>query len=147
MKIQFGCGENRLDGWVNYDNDLDVTKLPLPFADNSAEMIFAEHLIEHLSGPELLRFLDECLRILKPTGTLRLCWPDIDYGITQDHGRDLIVNHGHKQVLSFHCVRLFCFISGFTCVEKDCRSEIDGHWKIIGREKDDLETTRIVATK
>ena len=148
MKIQFGCGENRLDGWENHDNDLDVTK-PLPFADNSAERVMAEHLGEHLTGPELLNFLTECYRILAPGGVMRLCCPFIDTRMTREHARDLTLGHGHKIVLNYPSMMAFLWMAGFEPdkIVRTGRHPDDGHWKIIGIQKDDLETMRMEGTK
>lgn len=51
-KIQFGCGGNKLDGWENYDRDVNISK-PLPFEDNSIRFIFAEHVLEHVHAHDL----------------------------------------------------------------------------------------------
>ena len=54
----------------------DVTK-GLNFADNSIDFIVASHFIEHIEVDEGIQFLKECLRVLKPRGTIRLCIPDL----------------------------------------------------------------------
>lgn len=53
----------------------DLTKFPYPFKDESADMIFASHFVEHLDGIERMKFMDECYRILKPEGKMRLVHP------------------------------------------------------------------------
>jgi ubiquinone/menaquinone biosynthesis C-methylase UbiE len=50
---------------------------PLPFSDQSAQTIYASHLLEHLYYNEAQRLLKECLRVLKPEGVLRLVVPDL----------------------------------------------------------------------
>jgi predicted SAM-dependent methyltransferase len=83
LHINVGCGPHPLRGWVN----VDIIKAPgivcwdcrrsLPFEDESAEFIFAEHFFEHLERPrQTTIFLRECLRCLQPGGTLRLVVPD-----------------------------------------------------------------------
>ena len=70
-------------GWVN----VDIIKAPeivcwdcrrsLPFEDESAAFIFAEHFFEHLERPrQTAIFLRECLRCLQPGGIVRLVVPD-----------------------------------------------------------------------
>jgi len=54
---------------------LDVAK-PIPFPNEYADLIFASHLIEHLSRDEGVRFMAECSRILKPGGVVRIATPD-----------------------------------------------------------------------
>ena len=68
-KINFGCGGNFLEGWENYDAEVDITK-PLPFEDSSTDFILAEHVYEHIKPREGILFLRECHRILKPTGVI-----------------------------------------------------------------------------
>jgi predicted SAM-dependent methyltransferase len=55
---------------------LDVQK-PLPFADQSFSWAYAEHLIEHLTLENGIRWLSEIQRILLPGGLLRLTTPDL----------------------------------------------------------------------
>lgn len=149
MNLHFGCGENRLPGFQNFDNDLDVTKWPLPFSDNTADIIFAEHLGEHLNSPQLLGFLTECHRILKPGGAMRLCCPVIGPALAREHARDLATNHGHQQTLNRDSMTAFLWMAGFEwdAINETERRLIDGHWKIIGRDKDSQETCRLEAIK
>ena len=75
--IQFGCGEHALPSpWENYDREVDIRK-SLPFADNSARFLFAEHVIDYVLFAECLYFLRECYRVLQPGGVLRVCFPDV----------------------------------------------------------------------
>lgn len=56
----------------------DATK-PFDFANDSVDLIYCGQMIEHLS-PEhgAPTFLKECLRILKPTGVLKITTPDLN---------------------------------------------------------------------
>jgi SAM-dependent methyltransferase len=148
MNIQFGCGGNLLPGWNNHDIEVDVTK-PLDYPDKCADMIFAEHLCEHLTAPEFLRFLDECWRVLKRGGRLRICCPVIGPWLGREHARDLTFSHGHKLVLTEDVLRTFFWMAGFSqnATRRTDRKPQDGHWKVIGLEKDALETCRMEATK
>lgn len=94
MKISLGVGlEPELEpGWTNVDivelpNIQVVHNLlhfPYPFEDNSAELIKAKDLIEHLAThlPDgrstVLAFVDECYRILQPGGMLWIQTPSHD---------------------------------------------------------------------
>lgn len=53
----------------------DLTNFPYPFADESVDAIFSSHFAEHLDGFERAKFMDECWRILKPEGKMRLIHP------------------------------------------------------------------------
>jgi SAM-dependent methyltransferase len=54
----------------------DVRK-SLPFPDNSAEAIYASHLLEHLYLEQEEFLLKECFRVLMPGGVLRIVVPDL----------------------------------------------------------------------
>jgi SAM-dependent methyltransferase len=49
---------------------------PLPIDDNSAEIIYSSHCIEHIRNENLLHFAQEARRSLKDGGILRLVTPD-----------------------------------------------------------------------
>ena len=56
MKLNLGCGTNKLEGFVNVDVEpasepdmvVDLDILPWPFEDSSAEEIQLNHVLEHL---------------------------------------------------------------------------------------------------
>ncbi|MGA2802459.1 MAG: methyltransferase domain-containing protein [Verrucomicrobiota bacterium] len=83
-KLQLGSGLKLLDGWLNTDCSLffraecflDVTR-PFPFEDKVFNYVFTEHLIEHLTYPEGVAMLQECHRVLKPGGSIRVTCPDL----------------------------------------------------------------------
>jgi predicted SAM-dependent methyltransferase len=54
---------------------VDVRK-GLPYDTGTVDLIFASHMIEHLTYRECLSFLRDCRRVLKPTGAMRLVTPD-----------------------------------------------------------------------
>jgi predicted SAM-dependent methyltransferase len=82
LRVQVGGGEHVLKGFLNIDiarpADLicDVREgMSLP--SGSAELIFAEHFLEHIDYPRSVkRFIKECYRILKPKGKLVIGVPD-----------------------------------------------------------------------
>lgn len=82
LRLHLGCGFNYLPGWVNSDLvggkvDLAWNLLsPLPFADNSVDAIFTEHVFEHMPYSHALQVLAHCRRALKPGGVLRVGVPD-----------------------------------------------------------------------
>jgi len=146
MKLNLGCGGNILPGWQNHDADVDITK-PLPFPNDSAEIIFAEHVCEHVTGPQFLWFLDECRRVLKVGGDVRICMPVLNR-LTLDARRDIIVNHGHLAAYTPELICMYLETTGFNNVREVAFSQtIDGHWRVIGKEKDALETSRWEGTK
>jgi len=84
-RLQIGAGPNELEGWLNADFNprspasiyLDATQ-PFPLPSNSFDLIFSEHMIEHVPFDQGLRMLRECYRVLKPGGTIRLATPNMD---------------------------------------------------------------------
>ena len=50
---------------------------PIPYSDNTFDLIFCFHVIEHLDSPFTVHaFVEECQRILKPDGKLVMIAPD-----------------------------------------------------------------------
>lgn len=86
--LNVGCGPTfRHFAFRNVDNftgKIDITWSPcdfkeLPIEDNSIELIYNSHMIEHLTFKEALFMLKEFYRILKPNGNLRIITPNIDF--------------------------------------------------------------------
>src|SRR5205823_1818504 len=79
-KLHLGAAENVHPGWLNTDLHsyghggelvyLDVRK-PFPLPDASFDFVFSEHMLEHLTYEEGQQCLGECLRVLRPGGTIR----------------------------------------------------------------------------
>ncbi len=88
LYLNVGCGSVKLAGFVNIDRDpgadvqIDVTQ-GLPYADSSVDGIYSEHFIEHLTQSEILSFLRECRRVLRPGGRVRIATPDLDALVRQ----------------------------------------------------------------
>jgi predicted SAM-dependent methyltransferase len=85
-KLHLGAGEHPRADWLNTDlHDygrgdelvyLDVRKrFPLP--DASFDLVYSEHMIEHLTYAEGQRCLRECLRVLRPGGRIRIATPSL----------------------------------------------------------------------
>jgi len=83
MKLHLGCGKRFIPGFVH----IDVVDYPhvehvaaidsLPFIpDNSVDLIYVCHVLEHFKRRDVERVLKEWLRVLKPSGTLRVAVPD-----------------------------------------------------------------------
>lgn len=126
--------------------DVDMTKLPLPYANDSVDIILMEHGLEHFTVAQAIAILDEFMRILKPGGMLRICCPVLER-LNRAAARDIALNHGHLIIFSTQSLKDIIRIAGFSNIRETKRSHFDGHWRIIGREKDDIETARIEAVK
>jgi predicted SAM-dependent methyltransferase len=85
-KVQVGCGENILAGWLNCDLNpkaesvvgLDATAR-FPFQDDQFDYLFSEHVIEHFDYPVGKKFLEQCFRVLKPSGKVRIVTPGLAF--------------------------------------------------------------------
>lgn len=77
-------------GWINMDI-LDMSQFAsqhyykflqhdarerLPFDDDSVDLMFSSHFIEHLTYSDGIKFLKEAYRVMKPGSTFRLLCPD-----------------------------------------------------------------------
>lgn len=173
IKLNFGCGSNKLEGWQNYDIDLDVTK-PLPFQNDYANFILCEHLIEHLTSHEAYSFLEECHRVLKKNWIIRVCVPSpvlIQERYTEEYLnfiksrgwgentlksaiKSIIFNHGHKSIWDYNILSCLLKSIGFktfpsvpnASVIKEL-SGIDGHSKAISSSFNEIETIVVEGIK
>ncbi len=97
-KLHLGAGSISHSGWLDTDiySELDnVVYLDathtFPFNDNTFDYILSEHMIEHITWNKGLFMLKECLRILKPRGTVRITTPDLEVliGLYEKNGNSL----------------------------------------------------------
>ena len=83
MRLHLGCGTKKLEGWINIDSvpecqpDVvhDITK-PLLYADQSADELLAEDLLEHFDKYVRYFVFYEWTRVLKVGGKITLQVPD-----------------------------------------------------------------------
>lgn len=81
-KLHLGCGAKHIPGFIHIDImpgphiDHVCSVASLPFADESVDLIYACHILEHFGRKEYEAVLQEWLRVLKPGGVLRLAVPD-----------------------------------------------------------------------
>lgn len=144
-RLNLGCGGNILDGWENHDSDVDLEK-PLPFEDNSIDFILLEHCWEHFESKIAFQILKECQRILKVRGVLRLCVPILER-LERGDAIDIICNHGHKCAYTRELVDRMLWVAMFHDIYNTERKPCDGHFRVIGTEKDNRETYRVEAIK
>jgi predicted SAM-dependent methyltransferase len=83
--INLGCGSRYHPDWINIDIAQTGPKVVahdlskgIPFPDNSCDVIYHSHLLEHLRRPHAFRFMHDCFRVLKPGGILRVVVPDLE---------------------------------------------------------------------
>jgi SAM-dependent methyltransferase len=81
MKLNLGCGQDILEGFINVDvikgggvdKVWDLNKFPYPFKNDTFEFIKAINVLEHLNNP--VRVIEELHRISKPKGVVEIVVP------------------------------------------------------------------------
>jgi len=172
MRLNLGCGTNKLPGWENHDADVDISKR-LPWPGGSADFIFIEHCVEHVDYYAAIEFFRECSRVLTPGGVLRVVVPsvekvakceDADYhklaakwGCSPDRrgAVDAILNrHGHKTAWTASLMAATLPFCGFGEV-RECRvhqserpelQNVEGHHRVIGEKYNEIESIVFEAT-
>ncbi|WP_184174191.1 class I SAM-dependent methyltransferase [Rhabdobacter roseus] len=100
-KLHFGCGNNKINGWLNVDltdSDLivDLACGVLPFPNEIFSVAVSQHVIEHLYiENELLPLLKEINRTLEVNGELWLSCPDMEKICNEylkNKGQDLLAD-------------------------------------------------------
>lgn len=161
-KIQFGAGGLNLEGWENYDRDIDCSQ-PLPrdrFPDACADVVFSEMMVEHITPQQAWNFLCECHRILVPDGIIRIVIPDfsmswrlkdpewmkVNQGVTQNDGtmrdqmKSILFCHGHQGLWNSQLMQDVLEAIGFRNVEifatgksrYAATRDIEQHWRSVG---------------
>lgn len=167
MKINFGCGQNKLPGWNNHDAEVDISKR-LPYDDGVADMILCEHCVEHVEQYQAIEFFKECRRILKNGGVLRVVVPSIEqirasndaeyFAFTTKFHKEgatrrgalhnIIACHGHRAVWTAATLEALLDYAGFEDLRRCNPGEsqradlcnVEGHAKVITKRWNDLES-------
>lgn len=154
--VQFGSGAARLPGFLNTDLfsrvPVDIG-LDLPFPSCSVDLLYSNHLIEHICCYKFKGFLRESLRILKPSGIHVIGTPSLQKLISilychEDeisrnaifglHGRlmnealtpaiflnrFMHINYGHRFVYDFESISFLARNAGYADVKKIGNREV-----------------------
>jgi SAM-dependent methyltransferase len=83
MKLHLGCAKKNIDGYVNIDvrdlQGVDVIDNIITlekFKENTADVIYVSHVLEHVTRLEYMDVLKRWYSILKVGGILRIAVPD-----------------------------------------------------------------------
>lgn len=176
MRLNLGCGDNRLPPpWQNHDADVDITE-PLPWPDDSAQFIVIEHCVEHVSYYEAIEFFKECYRVLKIGGVLRVTVPSLTQVMNcgdqeyfdwlhakgwaptaDDRGamHAMLYCHGHKTAWNALLMEATLYYCGFNSPRKQKLNwsshpdlcGVEGHAKVIGAKFNAIESITFEAAK
>lgn len=148
--LNLGCGLVHHPGFVNADFYrlhnifinrerapdwmIDLTR-GLNCRDNYWDGIFLEHVNEHLTYEQNLKLLEECFRILKPGGIIRISLPSLEKYLDWDSLRkfepkmnryhslpealsNLTQCHGHKSIWDFKLLSELLGSLGFISINR-----------------------------
>lgn len=85
--LNLGCGNtfSKEREWTNIDfiaNGKEIVSYNLlkgiPFEDNSFDLVYHSHVLEHFSKVDGERFISECFRVVKPGGVIRIAVPNLE---------------------------------------------------------------------
>ncbi len=92
LRLNLGCGEKRLEGYINVDkygdpdvkHDLEV--FPWPWEEDSVGAILLIHVLEHLGQDTdvYLKIMQEIYRVCRPEATVRIVVPDFRHDFFWD---------------------------------------------------------------
>lgn len=93
-KIQFGCGVRKVPGFLNSDlfGEIPINICRrLPFPDESVDLIYSNHVVEHVYEEDFKSFLRESFRVLKIRGCNIIAVPTIRKAVANVYGGDKTV--------------------------------------------------------
>lgn len=83
--VNLGCGSRHHPQWLNIDQWVPDSSIQghdlgkgVPLADESVDVLYHSHVLEHFDRVAAAAFLDECFRVLKPNGVIRVVVPDLE---------------------------------------------------------------------
>jgi len=83
--LNLGCGQHYHPNWVNVDfaktgdGVIGHNLLKgIPFDENTFEVVYHSHVLEHFPKDKAALFINECYRVLKPGGIIRIAIPDLE---------------------------------------------------------------------
>ncbi|CAN5385337.1 hypothetical protein BH09BAC1_BH09BAC1_17440 [soil metagenome] len=89
--LNVGCGTRFHKDWTNVDmvstgEGVIATNLlkGIPYPDNTFDVVYHSHVLEHFNRADGENFTKECVRVLKPGGILRISTPDLE-NIAQEY--------------------------------------------------------------
>jgi len=153
LYLDVGCGPNAKHSNINLDYHWrpgvdvcwDITKGPLPLADDYVAGIYTEHCLEHISFRACKAVLAEFHRVVQPMGRVRVIVPDLEIYVdnydlfrsngaqSMPHAKDdpvdgiyspamsinrIFRGHGHQFIYDFHTLKLLLEQVGFAQITR-----------------------------
>ncbi len=105
--INLGCGSQFHPDWINVDIISSSPQVQahdirenIPYPTDYFDACYSSHVIEHMSKSEVSNVINECYRVLKPQGIIRVVVPDLE-SVVKDYLKALErVAAGEKEVES-----------------------------------------------
>ena len=127
LRLDIGCGEKVRDGFegidiINYGQKyvFDVRNLGLHYFENeSVAEIFCSHFLEHLDSDAVIKFLKDCLEIMKSGAKMHVIVPH------KDNPKAYVL--WHKTFFTEHTFKDLG-IMGFVTQELITNARGDIHW-------------------
>lgn len=104
--LNIGCGTKFHESWVNIDM---VSNSPyvqaqnllkgIDFPDEQFDVVYHSQVLEHIPKENSSFFIEECFRVLKPGGIMRVVLPDLE-GLVNEYTRYLNENMTSPNSLS-----------------------------------------------
>lgn len=83
--LNLGCGQRYHEDWINIDFTSSSPNViahnllyGIPFADNYFDVVYHSHVLEHFPKSLAQNFINECFRVLKSGGIIRVVVPDLE---------------------------------------------------------------------
>lgn len=83
--LNVGCGSKFHNDWYNIDMTSNAPEVMIanllkgiPFDDNNFDVVYHSQVLEHIPREKALAFMQECYRVLKPGGIVRVVVPDLE---------------------------------------------------------------------
>lgn len=99
--LNLACGDYFVNSqnWINCDfapQSKSVKQVNLlgkfPFENNSFDLVYSSHYLEHIELDKVLDFMNQCNRVLKKNGIIRLVLPDFE-----NIAREYVMNKDKNQ--------------------------------------------------
>jgi SAM-dependent methyltransferase len=115
IKVNLACGNKYHKDWINLDfhrKSKFIVKYnllkKLPFDNSYVDVIYCSHFLEHLAPVQAEQFLNECYRILKYGGIIRIVVPDLE-NIAEEYLRRLrlaFADNTETNLLMYNMIQL-----------------------------------------